>query len=100
MKLSQNGQIVEGTSSHEPIMDEQIPVVYELKGIFNNNTLTFYEGKMLDRVGSPKWLFCNINGKMALSYTKESENLKGYWECFTPGERHFGKITLRKMRMS
>jgi hypothetical protein len=96
MRLAQNEQSVEGTSAHEPIMNEQISVIYELKGIFTNNTLTFYEGKMLDRVGSSKWLFCNINGKMDLSYARELKLLNGYWECFTPGERHFGKISLKK----
>jgi hypothetical protein len=96
MKLSQNGKNVEGTSTHEPITNEQVSVVYELKGIFNNGTFNFMEGKLLDRVAPPGWSLCNINGKMDLSYTQSSESLKGYWECFTRDERHFGKIFLRK----
>jgi hypothetical protein len=96
MKLSQNGKNVEGTSTHEPITDEQVSVVYELKGIFANKTFNFMEGKLLDRVAPPNWYLCNINGKMDLSYTQSSETLKGYWECFTQDQRHFGKIFLRK----
>lgn len=96
MTLSQKGQIIEGTSYHEPITNQPVSVVYELKGILANNTFEFIEGKMLERNAPSNWNFCNLSGKLDLVSSDKYKILQGYWECFTEGRRSFGKITLTK----
>jgi hypothetical protein len=95
--LSQKGETIEGTSFHEPITNGETGyVVYEVNGIFSGNTFKFAEGKMLERSAPSGWYFCNINGKLNLEISGKYKILRGYWECFAQGERHFGKVILRK----
>jgi hypothetical protein len=98
MTLSQKGELIDGISVHEPIVDGVIAasVTYNLRGTLSDNTFEFMEGKMLERNAPSSWYFCNISGKLNLANSGKYKVLRGYWECTYQGERFFGKVILRK----